>query len=589
MFECQVDISEEEIILASEIDHAIDNSGSDADEKLIRLIAPRYPRLNIFSHIAIPPLGLMYIGTAANLTGRYRVEIIDENNTRIEDHRKLQEERPADVVGFYCGLSTTIPRVFELAGQYKSMGVLTIAGGGHVDALPDEALANNIDVVVRGEGEDIFIELLDAHFARTGFSDVPGIVYLGDEGIVINEPPASKPDLATIPDPDFSLIVEKQMPVKFVPISRTRGCNFKCEFCCVNARYGGIRVAPPEKTLAHLEKLVKEGHRRFFFVDDNLTLDRDGAVELCDGIAGIQRKYKTRVELTVQVRTDVARDPRLMEALRDAGAKVLCVGIESPLAEDLRNMNKGQKADDVEADLRALRRNGFLIHGMFIFGYPSKLGSGTTTGLSLRERANKYIGFIKRVKLDTLQVLKAVPVPGSPLAARLKAEGRIYPLEEVGWEMYDGNFLCYQPDPGDNAVDLQEQATRIMTSFYSRVNMLKLLYLGPLSPFDWVFFFIRRGAQRLRVKCREFEEKYRRPAPASNKWGEFIRNGLTGATGEIYRTWRNTIIRIAGSFVLRKWSASVNLDVFRQKLRKQQERIINAIPEYRKMRREEGS
>jgi len=567
----------------------MDNEGSGAGGKLIRLIAPRYPRLNIFSHIAIPPLGLIYIGTAAQLTGRYRVEVIDENNTRIDDHRKLQEERPADVVGFYCGLSTTIPRVFELAEQYKSMGVLTIAGGGHVDSLPEEALDNNIDVVVRGEGEEIFIQLLDAHFDGAGFSEVPGIAYRDDEGVVMNDPPLTKPDLATIPDPDFSLIVEKRMPVKFLPISRTRGCNFNCEFCSVNTRYGGIRLAPVEKTLAHLEKLVKGGNRKFFFVDDNLISDRDGAVQLCDGIAEIQRKYKTRLELTVQVRTQVARDPRLMEALRDAGAKVLCVGIESPLEEDLRNMNKGQKADDVESDLRALRRNGFLIHGMFIFGYPAKLGAGHTSRLTLRERANKYIGFIKRVRMDTLQVLKAVPIPGSPLAARLKKEGRIYPLEEVGWDMYDGNFLCYQPDPGDNAVDLQEQATRIMTSFYSKVNILKLLYLGPLSPFDWVFFFVRRGTQRLRVKCREFEEKHRRPTPASNKWGEFFRNGLVGAKDEIYRIWRNTIIRIAGSFVLRKWTASVNLDAFRQKLRRQQERIINAIPEYRKMRREEGS
>lgn len=557
------------------------------EEKLIRLIAPKYPYLNIYSHVAIPPLGLLYIGTAAMQTGRYRVEIIDENNWRSDNHRLLQEERPADVVGFYCGLSTTMPRVFELAELYKSMGVLTIAGGGHVDVLPEEALKNCIDVVVRGEGEEALIELLDGHFSGNGFENIQGLAYIGQDGnMVLNEKRPPNMDLGNLPDPDFSLIVDKRVPIKFVPVSRTRGCNFKCEFCTVNIRHGKARVAPTEKTLAHIDDLVVQGYRNFFFVDDNLIQDREGALELCAGIAEIKRKHRIKVDLTLQVRTQVARDPRMMEAFRDAGVNVLCVGIESPLEEDLKNMHKGQKVEDVEADIRALRRNGFLIHGMFIFGYPTKLGSGTRIKLTLRERADKYIEFIRRVRLDTLQVLKAVPLPGSPLEERLRKEGRIYPLEEVGWDKYDGSFLCYQPDPGDNAVELQEEATRIMRKFYSPLNILKLLYLGPISPFDWVFFFIRRGTQRLRVRCSEFEERYRRPIPPAKQWVEFIIQGVRGAGKEIHRSWRNTIIRAAGGFVLREWTKNVNLDAFRQKLRKQQERIIEALPEYRKMRDE---
>jgi hypothetical protein len=158
-------------------------------------------------------------------------------------------------------------------------------------------------------------------------------------------------------------------------------------------------------------------------------------------------------------------------------------------------------------------------------------------------------------------------------------------LEEVGWDKYDGNFLLYQPDPGDNAVELQEQATRIMHEFYSPWNILKLFYLGILSPIDWVFYFVRRGAQMLAVKRREFEERYRRPFPASGKWAEFFIQGASGARIEIYRIWRSTMLRIFGAFALRGWARGVNLKHFRQMLKKQQERITNALPEYKKTRK----
>ncbi len=555
--------------------------------RLLRLIAPRYPYANIYSHIAMPPLGLIYVGTAAKLTGRYRVEIIDENNWRNSDHRALQEERPADVVGFYTGLSTTMLRVFELAKLYKSMGVLTIAGGGHVDALPSEALREGIDVIVRGEGETTIVELLDAHFAGRSLEGIKGLIYQGPDGsIVSTEPRPPVTDLDTLPDPDFSLLIETKRQVKFVPISRTRGCNYRCEFCSVNSRMGKARVSSPAKALAHLETLVADGHRRFFFVDDNFTQYRENVLELCEGIAAINKKYGVRIELTIQVRAQVGRDPRLMEALHDAGAKVLCIGIESPIPEDLKNMHKGQNVTDVEADLRNLRRNGFFIHGMFIFGYPGQLGKHQPSSMTLKQKADRYLAFITRSRIDTLQVLKAVPAPGSPLAARLKAEGRIYPIEEVNWDKYDGNFLCYQPDPGDNAIEVQEEATRIMREFYSPWNMLKLLYLGPLSPFDWIFYFFRRGAQRLRVKRLEFEERHRKPFPAGYKWAAFFKQGVRGAGKETYRVWRNTVMRIAGGFTLRKWTRTVNIQKFRQILKRQQDRIINALPEYRKAKEE---
>ena len=50
--------------------------------------------------------------------------------------------------------------MFSVARQYKGFDAITIAGGSHVDALPQEALFSGIDIVVHGEGEETIIELL---------------------------------------------------------------------------------------------------------------------------------------------------------------------------------------------------------------------------------------------------------------------------------------------------------------------------------------------------------------------------------------------------------------------------------------------
>ena len=88
------------------------------------------------------------------------------------------------------------------------------------------------------------------------------------------------------------------------------------------------------------------------------------------------------------------------------------------------------------------------------------------------------------------------------------------------------------------------------------------------------------------MRVSEFEERYSKPFPASGKWAAFFTQGTRGAGRETYRIWRDTILRIFGSYSIRAWPRIVNLDNFRQTLRKQQERIINVLPEYRKMRKE---
>ena len=146
-----------------------------------RIIDPAYPAFNVYSGIAriTTALGPVFIGTAASEVPGWDVEVIDENNYRgfgprtrdgLPDHGTLQTIRYADVVGLYGGLSSTTPRLHEIARFYKAQGGIIIAGGQHfVGDNIRAALDNGVDVVVLGEGDfgDLFVVTLHPDGAAT--------------------------------------------------------------------------------------------------------------------------------------------------------------------------------------------------------------------------------------------------------------------------------------------------------------------------------------------------------------------------------------------------------------------------------------
>jgi len=70
----------------------------------------------------------------------------------------------------------------------------------------------------------------------------------------------------------------------------------------------------------------------------------------------------------------------------------------------------------------------------------------TGLGIPVEERVRFYKDFISKALIDTVQVMLPVPLPGTELRYRLMKQNRIYPLEDIGWEYYDGNFPLFEPD-----------------------------------------------------------------------------------------------------------------------------------------------
>jgi radical SAM superfamily enzyme YgiQ (UPF0313 family) len=173
---------------------------------------------------------------------------------------------------------------------------------------------------------------------------------------------------------------------------------------------------------------------------------------------------------------------------------------------------------------------------MFIFGYPLK--AGQRFEMSAAERAERYRHFIRKAKIDTVQVLLPVPMPGTELWRRLQEQNRIYPLADIGWEYYDGNFPIFEPDKPLTAKQIHRCAKKIMGRFYQFKYMF-LVVLNILS-FPTLIFFLHN----IRLGWR--------------KW---------------YRNWRNYLIRFAGWITFRKWTIAFKKNNFLQKLQDAQHHL----------------
>ena len=510
----------------------------------LRIINPAYPTFNIYSPIArlTTALGPVSVASAANESEGLDVEVIDENNLRLygpalvgggADHEFLQKVRPADVVGLYGGLTSTIPRLYQIARFYKEKGITTIAGGQHfVEDNILEALNSGIDYVVIGEGEETVKELLKGLNNEIDIRQVKGLAYLRDNRIITTEPREPITDFDTIPFPDFSLV--RYASIKLYPVGRTRGCGMHCEFCTVK---GTPRCATPERLLENIQILVETHNaRHFFIVDDLFGQYRDETIRLCYMLRDYQRKIRKRLDFVVQIRLDKAKDSQLLSAMREAGINTVAIGFESPIEEELQAMNKRVKPQNMVNLAKAYHQFGFLVHGMFIFGYP--LTGESPLRISSQDRIKIYKKFIKKAKIDTIQILLPVPLPGTQLRKRLLDQNRIYPVQDIGWEYYDGNFPTFEPDQPLTAQELQRLTRKIMGKFYAFKNMFEV-GLHVLSFPTLVFFLhnIRSGWRR---------------------W---------------YRPWRNNLIRFGGWIILKGWTTQFKKSTFLQKLERAQNGI----------------
>jgi len=385
--------------------------------------------------------------------------------------------------------------------------VTTIVGGYKATLEVEELFERcpNIDMVGRGEGEEIIRQVVDG----VPLGEILGLSYR-DGGQVVHNPNHELPDIAQLAFPDRALRRHEYYFTQhglrlshrtFDTVLTTRGCPFKCKFCTFSLNPLGQKREYTERPIESvIEELKTVTADIVLFSDDNMFTNPKRAEQLCDLIIanGLQKTYM------VQARIDVARHRRLLDKAQQAGFKVFLLGVESPHDHILKQLQKGITQKQIREALAVLTQYDFYLHGYFIYG-----------NIGETEEEMLYIPrFAKEIGLDSISFQKLRVEKFSPLQQVVDATPGYY-YERIGTAVYSDRY---------GRQELKQIRNRIRSAFYDAAQLIRIgkkaWRIGLVDGRDATRILLRAplfGYKRARIAARRRKGKHavKRPQPVA--------------------------------------------------------------------------
>lgn len=287
---------------------------------------------------------------------------------------------------------------------------LPIVWGGYFATNYTAAALNAgyVDYAVRGQGEQTFLELLEAIRGHGELKDIAGLSYKRGDGTQVSNPDRPMKPLDDYPWYPYHRLPDKYLLPTFLG-RRTAvhqasiGCPYRCNFCGV-VNFSGSRekMEAPARTESILRHLVETyGVDAVQFYDNNFFLREDHTRELADRMAPLKLRWWCEGRTDVMMRYSDAT----FEALRRAGCTMIFFGAESGSNKILKEMNKDLTAEDTFALASRIRRFGIVPEFSVIFGNPKDPEGDTRDCI-------KFIRQLKRLNPDSEIIVEHyTPVP----------------------------------------------------------------------------------------------------------------------------------------------------------------------------------
>lgn len=349
-----------------------------------------------------PPQNIF--AAAAATPSRYRTEMTDETIGM-----KTNFDSDADLIVIFMSTPDAY-RAYEIAENFNQKGRTIIMGGLHTKFNQQEA-AQNAHALILGEVENYWEQML-IDVEKNQLKDV----YESKDPV----------DLTRLNPYPTNIISPKQYNHTWSVVI-TRGCPFQCDFCLVHKFFSSFQLRPIDHIVDELKNLKKLGVVWVELHSDNLTHNKEYAMQLFAAIAPIGLKYYG--ETTVLI----ARDEELLRAAQKAGFKAVLLGIETPSTEALKSQKKSfVKPDKLKEYVATIKKHGIEVWGDFLFGFDEHTP----------EIFEQTLDFIKDIGVDKAIPHHMIPFPGSETFDKLDADGRILTKD---WSQYDGSHAVYQP------------------------------------------------------------------------------------------------------------------------------------------------
>lgn len=416
-----------------------------------------------------PPAWVAYLSGHLKAAGFTDIRFIDAMTNDIDDERLrgMIAEADPDIVGT-TAITPSIykaERVLELAKAVNPK-IVTVLGGVHATFMYRQVLAEapRIDAIVRGEGEEIMLEL--ARCVAEGRwpvdrATIKGLAYVEDGKVVATAAAPTVKNLDSIKAEwgilDWAKYIYIPLGVRVAIPNMARGCPFTCSFCSQWKFWRDYRIRDPKAVVDEIETLMKEHQVGFFILaDEEPTINRKKFVAFCEEL--IRRDLKILWGINTRV-TDILRDEELLPLYRKAGLIHVSLGTEAAAQLKLDLFNKETTVAQNKKAVELLRKAGIVVEAQFIVGLENE------TAETLEETYKMACDW----KPDLANWSMYTPWPFSDLFKELGDKVEIFDYEKY-------NFVT--PIIKPEAMDRGELLDRVMNN-YRRFYMKKALFSYP--------------------------------------------------------------------------------------------------------------
>ena len=339
---------------------------------------------------------------------------------------QIAAQRPT--LAAISALTASVQEAYRLSEMLRRRGILTVMGGLHVTAAPQEA-ETFCDAVVIGEGEPVWRRVLaDA-----------------EAGKLSPRYQASEPS-EEWPAPQWELLGGR--PPRYT-LQTQRGCPFACDFCAASRLLSPFREKPLADIDRELADICERSPRPLLELADDNTF-----AGTRDFLPFFERMKQSGARWFTESDWRIGERPQLLQGLAESGCRQVLVGIESLV---FRYPGQGRKADQSQRimdAIAAIQEAGVVVNGCFIAG-----ADGET-----RSSLERLTRFILESPLAEVQLTLQTPFPGAGLYQRLRKAGRLLPDRD--WSCYTLFDVCHQPD-AMSVEELEAGFREALTEIYS--------------------------------------------------------------------------------------------------------------------------
>ncbi len=386
--------------------------------KKILLVTPPYHTGIIEVTGNWPPLSLVYLAGSLRGAG-FEPTIYDAmslGHTLEEVHNRLTLETfDALLIGSYTPAIDAALNVLKLAKKVNPSTV-TVLGGVHPTFCYEEILQQHsfVDMIVRGEGEETVVELMNSLNCGTDLSQIKGLAFRNEDNKVALTD--DRPLLDNLDElvPAWDLIDWSHYTYKVTNrrlglMASSRGCPHKCKFCSQHLFWRGTyRERSPESFVREAATLYQRyGVRMIMLADEYTTYHRNRWEAILDLL--IEQGLDLHFSLETRV-DDIIRDADILWKYRQAGVVHIYIGVESTCQDTLDDYEKGVSVEDSRKAIRLLNEAGIVTECSFI------LGGLEETAMSMNAALETALEF----NPDLAHFLLITPWPYTPIYQELQ-------------------------------------------------------------------------------------------------------------------------------------------------------------------------